>query len=167
MAIDGGESGGFGAESRSGEVPDSSGSGDRSVFPSAEFGEPLSRSDVRLLGMAVRKRWKIPDDTHEVLPRIVLAAAKGIAINPLTGAKKVIPMRTRLSAVETLMRMHAQNEELGPAPIEEEVDDEQIDECLDQMTLEDLRRLAADEKNGRLRVAKVEDAEAAAKSLDS
>lgn len=137
------------ARGSDGEVQGSPGSGAGSVFSS---GQPLSRSDVQLLAQAVRNGWDIPEAAREVLPKIVYAAARGIAVNPLTGEQKVLPVRTRLQAVRTMMDMLAQNKELeGPAPItvDGEVEESAV-ESLHTMSLDDLRKLASGEV--RLRI---------------
>lgn len=70
------------------------------------------RSDLRLIGRAIREGWKIPPQILEVLPAQVVK----IFVSGDTGT------REKLRAAEVLMKMHAQNVEFDqiPTPPEKE-----------------------------------------------
>ena len=66
-----------------------------------------TRSDLRLLERAVKNGWDIPEALLSALPKI----AGSLALN---GAP-----RERIRAMEVLIKMKAQNEQLQPQPVQQ------------------------------------------------
>ena len=61
------------------------------------------RSDIRMLGMAIRKKWEIPEAIMDQLPKVLANLVV-----------KAEDDRTRIGAARVLVAMHGQNQSEEP-----------------------------------------------------
>lgn len=97
-----------------GEVRATLGTGGQGDAAPALLADPHhTRADIRLVGRAVRKRWGVPDEARETLPRVMLDIVKRDSVTVLTKDGQPVEVsndRERIAAAKVLVQMEQQNQ---------------------------------------------------------